>query len=77
MCRAVPRKILEVAGERARVDYEGRPTWVDTPGLSGLEAGEYVIVYAGQALERIPTAEAEEFLDFEADLERMLEEATQ
>jgi hydrogenase maturation factor len=57
------------------VDYDGVPTWVTAAGITDLEVGEYVVVYAGQALEKLDTAEAEEMLAWYADLETMLEEA--
>ena len=51
------------------------PTWVTAAGIADLEIGEYVVVYAGQALEKMDKAEAEEMLAWYADLETMLEEA--
>lgn len=75
MCQAVPRRVLATAERRALVDYDGVPTWVEARALPGLAVGEYVVVYAGQALERVPPEEAEELLAFYADLERLLEEA--
>jgi hydrogenase expression/formation protein HypC len=77
MCRAVPRRVLEMDGERARVEFDDHATWVSAIGLPDLAPGEYVVVLAGQALERIPREEAEEYLDFQAELERMLEEASE
>ena len=41
-----------------------------------LVIGEYVVVYAGQALDRMATDEAEAMLQFYAELEKMLEEAS-
>lgn len=76
MCQALPRRVLQVEGQRAQVDYDGRPTWVETALLPGLTSGDYVIVYAGQALERVAPDEAEELLAFYAGLDRMLEEAS-
>ena len=75
MCQAVPRRVLKIDGVRAEVDYDGVPTWVTATGLADLEIGEYVVVYAGQALEKMDTAEAEEMLGWYADLETMLAEA--
>ena len=77
MCQAIPRKVLETdaTGSRARVDLDGEPTWVEAASLPGLQIGEYVVVYAGQALERMETAEAEEMLDWYANLEQMLADA--
>jgi hydrogenase expression/formation protein HypC len=76
MCQAVPRKVLQVDGERAEVLYDGIPLWVTVQGIPDLAVGEYVVVYAGQALERMPEDEAEDMLRFYAELERMLEEAS-
>ena len=76
MCQAIPRRVLRVDGLRAEVDYDGQPTWVEARALTDLSVGEYVVVYAGQALERMPTDEAEAMLQFYADLEGLLEEAS-
>ena len=75
MCQAIPRRVLQVGDRRAEVLYDGRPTWVAVHGIPDLKAGEYLVVYAGQALERLPRDEAEEMLRFYEELERMVEEA--
>jgi hydrogenase assembly chaperone HypC/HupF len=75
VCQAIPRLVLRVEGARAEVDYDGRPTWVHTEELGEVSAGEYLLVYAGHALERVAREEAEELLAFYAGLEQMLEEA--
>jgi hydrogenase expression/formation protein HypC len=76
MCQAIPRRVLEVDGDRLLVDYDERPTWVHAVGLQELQVGDYVVVYAGQALERMEQANAEELLAFYASLEGLLEEAS-
>jgi hydrogenase expression/formation protein HypC len=75
MCQAIPRRVLVVESDRLLVAYDGEPRWVEAHGLPDLTVGDYVVVYAGQALERMETAEAEEMLAWYADLESMLEEA--
>ena len=75
MCQAVPRRVLQVDGARAEVDYDGVPTWIEAAGVADLQVGEYVVVYAGQALERMANDEAEELLAWYANLESMLAEA--
>ena len=75
MCQAIPRRDLSIDGQSAEVVYDGAPLAVTVRGIDDLQVGEYVVVYAGQALERIPTADAEEILAFYKDLEQMLEEA--
>ena len=75
MCQAIPRRVLQVADGRAEVFYDGVPTWVAAHGIPDLQVGEYLVVYAGQALDRLPTDEAEEMLRFLEGLERMVQEA--
>lgn len=75
MCQAIPRRVLNVQPGRLEVDYDGAPRWVTAHGLADLAVGDYVLVYAGQALERMETAEAEEMLAWYSELESMLEEA--
>jgi hydrogenase assembly chaperone HypC/HupF len=77
MCKTVPRLVLRVDGLRAEVDYDGRPTWVDARAVPDVRPGEYLAVYAGAALERLPAELAQELLAFEDDLERMLAEAAE
>ncbi len=76
MCRATPRPVLQVDDDRAQVLYDGDPRWVAARGIAGLAAGQYVVVYAGEAIERMEADEAEDILRFNEDLERMLEEAS-
>jgi hydrogenase expression/formation protein HypC len=68
MCQAIPRRVLSVDRERIEVDCDGRPLAVSALGLPGLSVGDYVLVYAGQALERLEAAEAEALLSLYADL---------
>lgn len=75
MCQAIPRKVLQIDDGRAEVMYDGTPTWVAVHGMPDLQVGEYVVVYAGQALERMGTDEAEELLRFLDELEVMYAEA--
>ncbi len=77
MCQAIPRKVLRVGDRRAEVLYDDEPTWVAVNGIPDLKAGEYLVVYAGQALERLPTDEAEEMLRFYDELDQMFAEAVE
>ncbi len=77
MCQAIPRKILQVAEGKVEVLYDGAPRWMAVNGIPDLAVGEYVVVYAAQVLERMPTDEAEDMLRFLAELDVMLEEASQ
>ncbi len=75
VCQAIPRRVLRVAAGRAEVEVDGRPQWVITPGLPDLAVGEYVVVHAGAALERLAREDAEEILRFYAGLEELLAES--
>ncbi len=77
MCQAIPRKVIRVAEGKAEILYDGEPRWVAVFGIPDLAPGEYVVVYAAQVLERMPNDEAEDLLRFLAELDLMLEEATQ
>ncbi len=65
MCQGIPRTVLEVAAGRVRVDMDGEPRWLPaSERLGTLAVGEYVVVYAGMALERVSPEEAQEQLRF-------------
>lgn len=75
MCQAIPRKVLQVADGRVEVLYEGEPIWVAVHGIPDLRIGDYLIVYAGQALERMPADEAEDMLRSMRDMDLFFQEA--
>ena len=73
MCLAVPMKVEKIEGSRARVESAGVTMEVDVSMVPELTPGEYVIVHAGFAIERLKPAEAEETLE----LIREMVEATE
>ena len=77
MCQAIPRPVLEVTAERARVVVDGAEMWVDRRAVPELAVGDYVVVYAGAALERMPEDEALEMIRFYEEFESMLAEGTE
>ena len=77
MCQAIPRPVLEVTAERARVVVDGEEVWVDRRPVPELAAGDYVVVYAGVALEKMPEDEALEMIRFYEELESVLAEGTE
>lgn len=74
MCQAIPRRVLQVADGRAEVLISGRSTWLSTLVLPDLVPGEYVLEYAGVALDRVPEEEALELLDFLESLDELFGE---
>jgi len=71
MCQGVPRPVLEVAPGRLRVEVDRDSRWMKAADALTREVrpGDYVIVYAGVAIESVSREEAEEQLRFLADLE--------
>lgn len=62
MCLAIPAKVLEVIGNNAKVDFgQGVAKEVNIM-LVDVEVGEYVLVHAGYAIEKLNQKVAEESL---------------
>ena len=70
MCIAIPGKVVEVDGLRAKVDYSGNQVMVNT-GLVTPKVGQYVLVHAGCAIEDMEKDKAEELIELFADIEEM------
>ena len=70
MCIAIPGKVVEVDGLRAKVDYSGNQVMVNT-GLVTPKIGQYVLVHAGCAIEVMEKDKAEELIELFADIEEL------
>ena len=77
MCQAIPRPVLEVTAERARVVVDGTEIWVDRRAVPEQAVGDYVLVYAGAALETMPEDEALEMIRFYEAFETALADDTE
>ena len=63
MCLAIPAKVLEVNGNDAKVDFgQGVAREVNVM-LVDAKVGEYVLVHAGYAIEKLDQKAAEESLN--------------
>lgn len=63
MCLAIPAKVLAVKGDVAKVDFgEGVARDVNIM-LVDAKVGEYVLVHAGYAIEKLDQKAAEESLN--------------
>ena len=63
MCLAIPARIVEVHGKRAKVDFgEGVTREVNISLVEGVREGDYVIVHAGFAIQILDREEAEKTL---------------
>ena len=63
MCLAIPAKVLEIQGDVAKVDFgQGVAREVNVM-LVDAHVGEYVLVHAGYAIEKLDQKAAEESLN--------------
>ena len=67
MCLAIPMKILKIEGDKAVVSSSGVQRSIGVSFMKNIKPGDYVIVHAGFAIEKLDPAKAEETL-------RLLEE---
>ena len=62
MCYAIPAKILKLRGDSASVDYGGVTKTVNVSLVENLYTGDFVLVHAGFAIEKLDPKSAEESL---------------
>ena len=62
MCLGVPAKVVERNGDAAIVELGGVRREISLMLLDGISVGEWVIVHAGFAIERLSEEEAEQTL---------------
>jgi hydrogenase expression/formation protein HypC len=62
MCLAIPAKILKIENNLAHIDMGGVKRQADIRMIDNIKVGEYVLIHAGFAIERIGEKEAEETL---------------
>ena len=68
MCLAIPSRITKIENEMAVIDVDGVQRQASLLLLSDVQVGDYVIVHAGFAIQKIDEAAAQETL-------RLLKEA--
>ena len=64
MCLAIPMKIKKISGEFAEVESGKFTRKVNIQMLSGIKPGDYVLVHAGFAIEKVDAGKARETLRF-------------
>ncbi len=73
MCLAVPREVVRVVGHRADVWVDGRVRSVVSAALPELTPGDYVLLHADAAIERLDATEAREILALIEEIAAMLD----
>ena len=63
MCLAVPMKVLEVLGDTAKVDLGGVSRTISIAFMEDVRPGDYVIVHAGFAIQKLDETEAAKTLE--------------
>jgi hydrogenase expression/formation protein HypC len=58
MCLAVPLKVVEINGREAVAESMGMKRKIRVDFIDNPKAGDYVIVHAGFAIERLPEEQA-------------------
>jgi hydrogenase expression/formation protein HypC len=74
MCYAIPAKVTELKGDTAKVDYGGVTKKVNTSLLEKLAIGDYVLIHAGFAIEKLDKKSAEESLEIIMNMIEAVEE---
>lgn len=62
MCLAIPMRVKHIKGEFAEVESGRLSRTVNIAMLASLKAGDYVIVHAGFAIEKLDPKKAKETL---------------
>ncbi len=60
MCLAFPGRILNIKGDQATADFDGIEKEVNISLVKGAKVGDFVMVHAGFAIQRMNKLEAEE-----------------
>jgi len=64
MCLAIPMKIKKIKGEFAEVETGGFARTINIQMLPSIKTGDYVLVHAGFAIQKVDPSKAEETLRF-------------
>jgi hydrogenase expression/formation protein HypC len=64
MCLSVPGKIVKIKRNMARVDVGGTLRDISLDLCPEASIGEYVLIHAGFAIQKVDEKEAEETLEF-------------
>ena len=68
MCLAIPVKVVKVKGTLAEVDMSGVKRQADIRFLENIKPGDYILLHAGFAIEKIDEKEARETLKLLKDI---------
>ncbi len=64
MCLAVPMQVKSIEGEVARCEIDGVQREASLMMVDRIEVGDFVLIHAGFAIEKLDAEQAEETLRF-------------
>ena len=70
MCLAIPAKVIRVEGKSARVTIEDVEYTASLLLLDDVKPGDFIMLHAGFAIEKVDPLEAAETLQLLLDMER-------
>ena len=62
MCLAIPVKVVNVNGDKARIDADGVQKEISIMLLPDIKAGDYVLLHSGFAIHKVEASDAKETL---------------
>lgn len=62
MCLSIPAKVVAIEGEYATVSFGGNSYRAGLQLLNNLEVGDYILLHAGFAIQKLDQEEAENTL---------------
>jgi len=71
MCLSIPAKIKEIEGNKARVSMSGNEYQADISLLDEVGPGDYVLLHAGFAIQKINEQHARETLQLIEEMNRV------
>lgn len=74
MCLSIPAKIEEISGNKARVSLSGNEYQADISLLDEVGQGDYVLLHAGFAIQKISEQHARETLQLIEEMNRVKNE---
>jgi len=72
MCLAVPMKVIEIEDNEAVVELGGLKKKINLGLLEKIDVGDYVIVHAGFAIQKLDEEEAEKTLSLVREMAEKL-----
>ncbi len=74
MCLAIPMKLIKVEGDKGIVELSGVKKEVSLYLLDNVKKGDYLIIHAGFAIQKLDEKEAQETLKIWEEIESIEEQ---